>query len=137
MKASTRLARVALGAVAAVTIAAPAGAQIQTGSTAVLGTSNLFASDGNAPAAPSGGGAGTTPTVINLVSATGRTLRFTSVAGTWGCCSSIDVGPEGYAAGSDIGSSGSIAGVVAPRQMFFAGVFLGAGLPGAAPPRLT
>jgi hypothetical protein len=119
-------------------VAAPARAQ--SGSTNVLSTANIFAAGGNAPAAPAGGGAGTAPNLIALNAGTGRVLTL-GAGGSWNCFGGGPVsGPDGNgcAGGStNINSTGSIAGIqTATQTMFLVGVFLDAGLPGAAPSRL-
>jgi hypothetical protein len=113
----------------------------QSGSATVLGTANIYLADVNGPGNSGGGGAGTEPNAIPLTSGTGRTLTFGSVTGTWGCgpgANGPDGGPCTSPPGTNILAEGAIAGIrVEGRNMFLVGLFLGAGLPGAAPLRAT
>lgn len=132
---------VVTAALALVACAVPLTAQSVSGSRVVLGTANIFGAGLALPPDPGGFGGGTLPPVFAFGAGFGGgTLRFTSVAGLWGCCGpgSATVGPDGFVATTDITSAGGISGAIAPRAMFLAGVFLSnATQPGSAPPRLN
>jgi hypothetical protein len=115
---------------------ASASAGAQSGSVVLDTRTNLFLSGGNV-----GGGGGLTPGAINLNAGTNRILTISNATGTAFYCTNTCQGtPEGGAiGGTDISSSGFIAGIVAPSPAsgFLAGLFLGPSLPAVAPARLN
>lgn len=117
-----------------VVVATSVGAQ--AGTTSVNTLNNLFLSGGNV-----GIGGGLTPTAITLNAGTNRVLTISSATGSAAFCpGNTCIGtPEGGSInGTNINSSGSIAGIIAPSPAsgFLAGLFLGAALPVSAPSRL-
>ena len=135
----TRSAAVLLGAL----VLGATSVQAQSGSATVDTRSSLYLAGGNAyTATPPGGatGGGIAPAAIALDAGAGRVLRV-DASGTSFFCENSTCGPtspDGPSIGStDLNSSGSIAGLVAPSAGFLAGVFLGPSLPGSAPGRLT
>jgi hypothetical protein len=137
--------RLAVGAVAAAgAFSTSAGAQ--SGTETILSTANIFASGGNAPSLPAGDlgpSAASAPTLIAITTpGSGRTLTFASATGLWNCFvgAPLNDADGGTCAGpaTNISSTGSIAGIeTGSRTMFLVGLFLEAGLPGAAPSRLV
>ncbi len=111
-------------------------AQTWTGQT-VSAQADIFKAGGNVTTAD-----GVAPTGYSLLSGTNRVLTFQSVTGSWQCFGgSIAVGPDGNANcagnGTNINSSGDIAGIQMPVQMPLVGVFLGSSLPSTAPSSLV
>jgi N-acetylneuraminic acid mutarotase len=113
--------------------------QVSFGPISVPGTSVVFGPDNVLTAAQltalgSNGPYGATPAVKALAfpAAPGQAMVF-SVSGLVGCCSVIDVGPDGYSESlSNIESLGSISGYTG-IQMVLLGVFTNGDPQGAAP----
>jgi hypothetical protein len=108
--------------------------------TVVPGTSVIFDPDGTLSASQlaalgSNGPLGATPAVEALTFAAQAGQAITvSATGLVGCCSSADIGPDGYARPTDIFTPlGPISGFVASVQMNLVGVFTD-GLPAGPAP---
>lgn len=111
-------------------------AQTWAGQT-VSGQSDIYKAGGNVTSAD-----GLVPPGFSLTSGTGRILTFQSVTGSWQCFGgSIAVGPDGNpncaGNGTNLNSSGDIAGIQMLPQMPLVGLFLGSSLPSSAPSGLT
>ena len=118
LKSSLAAASLALALTASSSLIAAA----QSGSTTVLGTANTWYAGLGAPA-----GDGTLPTLIQLLAGSSRVLRFSSVTGLIGCCSSINVGPDGYTGQNQyINALGTLSGISVPGALALTGVFLDA-----------
>lgn len=117
-------------------VASSTTAFAQSGVTPVVATSSIYQAGGNAS-----GDDGAPPVLINLNAGANRVLSFSSIIGSWSCNSGGGYSADGFASGGNIcvgaanvTAAGSISSLVTPgRSMTLVGVFLGAGLPGAAP----
>jgi hypothetical protein len=114
----------------------------QAATLGVDGKANLFAAGQAAVTAPGGGGGGLLPPSFSFVPGAGQVLTFSSVAGLTDCCfGSPDMNADGntnvIGPITQIGAGNGISGILAPAQMFLAGVFLDNTAPaGAAPASL-
>ena len=120
-------------------LAAAAGvrsAHAQAGVSVVDTQMSVYLAGGNTYTVAPAGGGGLAPTAILLDPGTGRVLTVAATgAGTFcpgGACGTP--GPDGPSiGGTNLAGSGAISGIVAPSSGFLAAVFLGPGLPAAAP----
>ncbi len=134
-----RLQNTAIGAMAMLISTLPSVTLAQSGSASVDTRMNLFSVPGN-PAMPAAGGQpGIVPLEILLNAGTGRILRV-DASGTATFCPNAACGtanPDGPSiGGTNVNSSGNIAGLLAPTSGFLAGVFLSSSVPVSAPTRL-
>lgn len=103
-------------------------------------TVNVDAQSNIFKASITGGGDGLDPVLTSFTAGAGQILTFSSVAGLTNCCSSSALTlPDGENGSTNVNSSGGISGVVAPRTLFLAGVFVNTGNApgGTAPDRLN
>ncbi len=128
-----------IAAVAAASGVIPGRMSAQSGSASVDTKMSIYLAGGNTYTIAPPNGGGLSPFEILLAPGTGRVLRV-DATGTAVFCDLVNcptTSPDGPSiGGTNLTSSGSISGILAPTSGFLTGVFLGASLPGAAPSAL-
>jgi hypothetical protein len=125
----------------AVSVGCAPSQDIRFGPTAVPATAVVFDPDNvltadQLAALRSAGPLSPVPAVkaISFAAAPGQTITF-AASGAVGCCSVIQVGPDGYVgSGENITGIGSISGFSSPNGLPLAGVFTNGSPAGSAPP---
>ena len=82
-----------------------------------------------------GNGSSTAPQSFSFTAGAGQTLIFSDVTGATGCCGGTvgNTGPDGGSGTTNISALNGISGIVAPRLLFLAGVFVDSSNPPADP----
>jgi hypothetical protein len=132
MRSVNRIALTLPAAIAILAFSVPASAQIQTGAFSVNGTASVFPSAANSNGSVDN--SATAPFVVSLTPGTGRTLTFSTIAGTVTPASSNPNSTHGADGGTYDGNSvnitslGPISGIIDTndRTLALYGVFLSA-----------
>ena len=132
MRFVNRIALTAPAAIAILAFSLPASAQLQTGAFSVNGTASVFSSAANTNGSVDN--SATAPFVVGLTAGTGRTLTFSTVAGTVSPNTSQGGSFHGADGGTlngtsvNITSLGPISGIIdtSDRTLALYGVFLSA-----------
>jgi hypothetical protein len=97
-----------------------AASAAQAASFSVLGSAAVYG------AGLTGNGVSTAPYSFDFTAGAGQVLTFSGVTGFTDCCSSLTPSspPDGSGGSTSVSALNGISGIVAPNQMFLAGVFI-------------